>query len=299
MDGASLAAPLTGERVTVQQFALGVLGELGARVEPVPGGIRAELEQERLAFLEGRPFAPAGFAAGLAASPAGEPTARAAIYLAFDPTQADEAAELVTTGSWRLEQLIAAAVRLGRLGRAWVRPPGVRPAVDRPYLIFHFLATYVGHEPKEQLFPVAVDLVSADAFALTAATPALWRLMPEGDGTPAEPARLSLGQAHERAIDALAQAVAEQDAGWLRAARLRLERELEELYSYCRTALDHEEHEAVEAAALARVRELETLARPHVLARAEAATLLYVPLRRDRSGRLYNPVWKRHAPAPS
>src|SRR5690606_39400881 len=100
----------------------------------------------------------------------------------------------------------------------------------------------------------------ADAFAVAPASPARWRLMPQGDGTPAELPRLSLGQAHERAVDALARTVREQDADWLRAARVRLERELEGLYSYCRAALDHDEAGGVETGGRTRMTEPETLA---------------------------------------
>jgi len=285
MDGDLLAAPLTGERVTVKELALGVLAQLGARIEPADTGVRVELDPEQLALLEGRRLPPSSL-----------PEPRAAMYLAFSLDQESEAAELVTAGSWRLEQLVSAALQFGRLGRAWARLPGVRPALDRPYLIFHFLVAYVGYAPQEKLIPVTVDLVTADAFAVALVSPARWRLMPQGDGTPAELPRLSLGQAHERAVDALARAVREQDADWLRAARVRLERELEGLYSYCRAALDHDEAGEVETAGRTRMRELETLARPHVRARAEAATLLYIPLVRGRSGRLYNPVWQRPAP---
>ncbi|HEY8417516.1 MAG TPA: hypothetical protein VIK93_05725, partial [Limnochordales bacterium] len=186
-----------------------------------------------------------------------------------------------------------AALRAGRLGRAWLEVPGVRPVAFRPYLVFHFLLTYVGHEPRDRLASVAVDLVTGEGFPWDAG-PGPWRPLPTGDGTPAEPPELSLGEAHEQAVGVLARLLQAEDSAWLEAARAWLEQELDTLAAYAHAASTGDQNPEMDAAR-ARLDELKALARPHVRARAEAATLLYMPIvpAADGTGQLQNPVLER------
>lgn len=277
--------PLAGGPGSIRDFALAVLEQLGAQITPGDAGTRVELDPAQFERLEGQPWWPAG--------PDADPSQRITLYLAFDPdsARADDRAELVTPGSCRLEQLVSLALREGRLGRAWVRMPGVRPRTYRPYLLFHFLLRCVGHQPRENLASVAVDLVSGYALPWPA-RPGPWRLAADGGGAPAESPRLSLGEAHQRAVDALARALAATERAWLAAARAWLERELDSLYAYVRAALAQDGETGVAAGPKTRLEELQTMARPHVRARAEAATLLYMPLVRRGPGddALHNPV---------
>jgi len=290
MKDAGFPPPFPETAMDIEAFALRVLAQLGGRLDRTPLGVRVELESQALGELEGRPLWPA-VAPG--------PDHRTVVYLTFAPEASaqDSRYELVTAGSARLDQLAAQALRRGRLGRAWARLAGVRPVVYRPYLLFHFLLTYIGHEPRMGFLTVAADLVGADACPWPTRTFPV-RVDPPGDGTPMQTPRLSLGEAHQAAVAALARVLRERDAVWLRAARLWLERELEALHTYCKAALAEDGRPETDGAPAIRRAELEALARPHVRARAEAATLLYMPLvrRGTDAPRLYNPLLDRPAP---
>jgi len=265
----------------LEQFVHGVLVELGAQVTPDDGGLRVELDVAQWQELEGRPWWTA-----MAWGSGGEQ--RVVLQFVFDAEHLakDPRAELVTTGSARLDQLVGAALRAGRLGRAWIEVSGVRPVAFRPYLVFHFLLTYVGHEPRDRLASIAVDLVTGEGFPWHAGE-GPWRPLPTRDGTPAEVPQLSVGEAHQRAVDVLAHLVEVEDEAWLQAARAWLEQELEALSAYIGAGGDEDPEMD---AARARLDELKVLARPHVRARAEAATLLYMPIvpGEDGSGHLKN-----------
>lgn len=275
---------LNPDHAEPRAFAADVLRRLGARVEPDTGGLRAELTREQLETLEGRP---------LWTLPAGS---LITLHLAFDQAEAggDERAELLVPGSFRLDQLCRVALERGRMGRAWLAVPGVRARRFRPYLVFHFRLTYVGPDPRERLAAVAVDLVAGEALFLPK-SPSRVRFLPRPDGTPADPPRLTLGEAHRQALAVLAARIAREDAGWARAARLRIEREREAIIAFLHTS---ETSEGEPPPWLkARLRELDEAARPEIRARAEAVTLLYLPLiAGEPSGRLYNPVFRRTVP---
>lgn len=281
-----VAAPFTGDPVTLQGFTAELLAALGARVEPVGDDVRVELSSAQLAALEDLPqwsFPPSVLPG---------PDALVVLRFTFDPRRSGGEAELISPGSERMAGMIRAALGNGRLGRAWLRAGGLEPERDRPYLVFHFLVTYVGHQSRERVLSAAVDLVAAEALVLTEPVGDPWLLKPKGDGTPADPPRLTLGEAHTLALDALGRAIGQSDGQWLADAREWFEGELETLRHYRYAAHEDEEDDSLAAACAVRLRELAALARPHVRVRAEAATLIYMPLVRRFVGRKaswYNP----------
>ena len=100
-----------------------------------------------------------------------------------------------------------------------------------------------------------------------------------GDGVAdAERPRLSVGDAHQRAVDALCRQLADEDPSWYMEALLRLEEELDRLYAYLeRATAERPPDRAAVALAWARIAELHELSRPRIEVRARAATLLYAP----------------------
>src|SRR5690606_4344524 len=203
---------------------------MGARTQPLPGGMRVELTREQLALLENRPLWTLGLWAG---ADAGLTT----LYFAFEDPQTEAAhpGEPLAPGSPRLEQMCGLALRECALGGARLRPASGRGGPLRPFLVFHFVVARVGRSVRERLEPVAVDLVDGAAFPCPPLLDEPLEAM--GDGVAdAERPRLSVGDAHQRAVDALCRQLADEDPSWYMEALLRLEEELDRLYAYLERA---------------------------------------------------------------
>src|SRR5690606_18245916 len=86
---------------------------MGARTQPLPGGMRVELTREQLALLENRPLWTLGLWAG---ADAGLTT----LYFAFEDPQTEAAhpGEPLAPGSPRLAQMCGLALRECALGGA-------------------------------------------------------------------------------------------------------------------------------------------------------------------------------------
>lgn len=252
---------MDGERL---DFARRVLEAFGAKCVCEGGTLTAELSFEQLCALEGRPaWALFGWL------PDGEN--RVVLRLRSDGDDPD--AEPLVPGGQRLEQLCSAALRHGAVGRAYIVPDNETTPL-RPYLIFHFLVVHVGHDVRERIDAVAVDLVNGDAF-LSPPLTAL-PLKERGDGRTVERPRLTVGEAHERAVDELCRRIADEDASWYHEKMRWIEDEVERLYAYLQRARsDYASEEDLAAVRDARLFELRQLNRPRVEVRAVAATVLY------------------------
>lgn len=259
---------MNGPDHQVEQFARRFFELAGARAEQHAAGLRVELTNEQLELMEGR--RPWGFRPpddGLTT-----------FYFAFDEERAvhDERAELLGPGTFRLQQLCEAASRVGALGRVFIRPPRPSAATYRPYIVFHFLVTYIGHDVRERTASIAVDLVTGDAFPCPPLPDE--PLHSTSGGGPSQSPRFSVGEAHERAVDVLCGVIAKEDSSWFHEKWNWIERELDRLYTYLHRASDeHPSDEALASLREARMTELRELSRPRVELRAAAATLLYAP----------------------
>lgn len=256
----------------VADFTHRFFAAMGARTQPLPGGMRVELTREQLALLENRPLWTLGLWAG---ADAGLTT----LYFAFEDPQTEAAhpGEPLAPGSPRLAQMCGLALRECALGGARLRPASGRGGPLRPFLVFHFVVARVGRSVRERLEPVAVDLVDGAAFPCPPLLDEPLEAM--GDGVAdAERPRLSVGDAHQRAVDALCRQLADEDPSWYMEALLRLEEELDRLYAYLeRATAERPPDRAAVALARARIAELHELSRPRIEVRARAATLLYAP----------------------
>ena len=213
----------------------------------------------------------------LCGMPSGVEGKTATLYLRVQSSETtDERAELLAPGSARLEQICAAALRQGSLARAFVLPASSETTPLRPYLVFHFRVAYVGHDVRERTASVAVDLVDGVAFS----SPPLGDMQLEAtaDGFPTETPRLSVGDAHERAVEVLCDSIADEDATWYHEKFRWIEDELDRLYEYLqRAANEFKTEDELTALRDARLFELRGLNRPRVEVRVEAATVLYAP----------------------
>src|SRR5690606_21925491 len=138
-------------------FAERVLQGLGARCVREGGLLRAELSPEQLAELEERPLWTLFL---------WQPHASNSVLLrlrAGADSGDDDDAEPLLPGSARLEQLCRFALRRGAVARAFLAPVTAEAPL-RPYLALHFRVSYVGHDVRERLDSVAVDLVDGRAF---------------------------------------------------------------------------------------------------------------------------------------
>lgn len=278
--------PLSASRPNVQRFAIRFFELAGARTELTTSGLRVELTQDQLELLEGRP------AWGFRPPSDGLTT----FYFAFDEDEVavEDRVEQVGVGSFRLQQLCDASIRLGALGRAFVRRSDVPGGRFWPYMVFHFLVTYVGHDVRERLGAVAVDLVTGEAFPCPPLSGE--RLDSTASGEDAEFPRLTVGQAHEHAVETMCDIIADEDPSWFHDKWNWIENELQRLYAYLQRSSDelHSE-DAVKSLRDARLTELRELNRPRVELRAVAATLLYAPVVIEpASGRMYNPVFDKY-----
>lgn len=252
-------------------FARRVLEVLGARCRREAGVLRAELTWEQLQKLEGRPtWAMFGWSPAAADSVA-------TLYLSADGEEASEPeAEPLLPGSHRLQQLCAVALGRGAVGRAFLVPADDKRTRLRPYLVFHFRLRYVGHDVRERTDAVAVDLVTGDARSCPSL--AELPLQERGGGLETENARLTVGEAHERAVKELCRRIADEDAMWFYEKRRWIEQELDRLYAYLQRVGDEfDSEETLAVVRDARLFELRELNRPRVEVRAEAATVLYAP----------------------
>lgn len=263
---------MTSRAADLLQFAQRFFDALRAPAERIPAGLRVELTAEQRARLEDRPLWSFGRWTW-------EPDASVTtLYLAFDEdgAEAETRADLVAPGSLRLQQMCAAALREWALGRAFIPVPEGDPARLWPYMVFHFLVTCVGHDVRQRIASIAVDLVRGRAFPC----PSLSELplQPTAHGADAEQPRLTVGEAHGRAVDALCERLADEDASWYHEKRQWIEDELDRLYSYLQQASSEQPHDGSWTSwTRARLDELRELNRPRVELRARAATLLYAP----------------------
>lgn len=257
----------------LRRFADRFFESIGARIENIPAGMRVELTKEPLELLEGRTLWGFGmpWSDGLAT-----------LYLAFpdgassgpDVVEADVPMETVAPGSFRLRQMCAAALRLGAVGRGFILGDRTDAAPLRPWIVFHFVITYVGRDIRERLASMAVDLVSGHALPSPSLTDEI--ISPTSDGADALSPRLSVGEAHERAVEAVCRDIADEDPTWFHEQRRWIDEELDRLYSYLQRASDeYKSEDDLASLREARLAELRELNRPRVEMRAAAATLLY------------------------
>lgn len=260
----------------LRRFADRFFDAIGARSEDIPAGLRVELTKDQLELLEGRPLW--GF--GLPGADGGLTT----LYLAFraggsphdESAAGDVPAETVDPGSFRLRQMCAAAMRLGAVGRGFILGGHADATPLRPLMVFHFVITYVGRDVRERPASIAVDLVTGRAFPCPPLND--HDIAPTSGGADALSPRLSVGEAHERAVDAVCQVIADEDPTWFHEQRRWIEDELDRLYSYLQRASDeYKSEDDLASLREARLTELRELNRPRVELRAAAATLLYVP----------------------
>lgn len=263
--------PLNRTEAHVQQFARRFFELVGARLEPTKSGWRVELTREQLNFVENLPsWGTWGYE-----PPDGGLTT---FYFTFDDDEVidDERVELLGRGSFRLQQLCETALRYGALGRVFIRSRRLSSAGYRPHIVFHFLVSYVGHDVRERTASVVVDLVSGDAFPCPPLSGE--SLQSTSAGGPVQPARFSVGEAHEQAVDFLCSIIADEDATWYREKWDWIEDELDRLYAYLHLASDeHPSDVSLAPLREARLTELREMSRPRVELRAAAATLLYAP----------------------
>lgn len=250
-------------------FAERVLQGLGARCVREGGLLRAELSPEQLAELEERPLWTLFL---------WQPHAGNSVLLrlrAGADAGDDDDAEPLLPGSARLEQLCRFALRRGAVARAFLAPVTAEAPL-RPYLALHFRVSYVGHDVRERLDSVAVDLVDGRAFPCPSL--AELPLAADGAGCETERPRLTVGEAHERAVDELCRRIAKEDPAWYHEKLRWIEAEAERLNAYLRLArTELPSAEVLAAVRDARWFELRRLSRPRVEVRAVAATVIYAP----------------------
>lgn len=248
---------------------------IGARCEPRTDGLRVELTREQLQRLEGRPRW--GWSA-----PGDELTVLYFTFAAGQPSEEraqqsdDVQPEFIGPGSFRWRQIVDAALRLWGLSRVFVRPAGARVSLWRPHLVFHFALTYVAGAARQRTMSVSVNLVTGavDNFGGLSSGADVRQ---DGDGTPAETPRLSVGDAHERAVSYLCDVLSGEDSQWALDHQAWIDEQLEQLQTYVRRAELEESAEPLAVVRAARLAELRHMLQSHVQVRAAAATVLYVP----------------------
>ncbi len=265
-----LAAAQTTQAQKIRSFVLGYLHALGAQLNEEGPLLRVELTPEQLAEVEGR-SGPRWGIYGLA-----EESTNSVIYLAFHPgdARADPRAELIAPGSHRLEQMIASAMRQGRLSRFTMLPAGQRAPGAELYhtcLLVHMRVTLEGRYPQEQLIAAGIDLTAGrlrQELLRQAETALFSDMVPEQVAKRA----LSVAAGLELAVRYTATTLGQQDDGWAREALLALAAERRILQQYY---VQDGSADRVEQAL--RLAELERRCRPRAIVRPVLCALVFVP----------------------
>lgn len=267
-------------------FATRYLQALGARTEPVhPTLLRAELSREQYCELTQKPLNTWYIAqtvpeiSTLYLVPHGSVDGSDALV-----DEMPEEAESIGLRSHRLQQMIASALRIGRVSRLRVTPPGTAAGLFRPIALIGFQVAWRCSEVRRYPLPVAIDLVDGTASIQLAHH--LLGLELDEKRVPSHQRwkrSLSFRHAFEVACECAKEALYHDPDvwEWYRKAQSRLEREHAQVASYF-DALLAESRTAEKSAEIAERRErllleVEQRFRPRLELRTELGLLLHCP----------------------
>ncbi|MGI6038127.1 MAG: YqhG family protein [Limnochordia bacterium] len=196
------------------------------------------------------------------------------VIWAWDPRAQSQfpQAELITTKSQRLAKIIESFGSNNPIAKGYYHQNHLGPTYYHPYFLWLFQLAYHGTSTKEELVPIAVDLVEGqvreDLAQLFLQRGEEWSYP-----LPHKKRRLSFRRAHGLAYEHIKGSLQQRDGEWAQRAQRELQQRLADLDSYYQELTaensplerDYEQHAAEEESRL----------HPHLQIRAIGGALIY------------------------